>query len=99
MLGLNEIYNMDCLEGLKALDDNSVDMILCDLPYNETGNEWDKQVLDFNKLWKEYRRIIKIDGAIVLTGTMRFGFFLMNFAKDLYGKGNASEIIVKELIK
>jgi hypothetical protein len=38
---LNNIYNMDCLEGMKSIADGTVDMILCDLPYGTTQNEWD----------------------------------------------------------
>lgn len=83
MLELNKIYNMDCLEGMKLLPDNSVDMILCDLPYEETGNKWDKG-LNLSEVFKEYERIIKEDGAIVLTGTFRFGVQLYNIAPHLY---------------
>ena len=81
---MNKILQGDCLELMKQIPDKSVDMILCDLPYMETGNKWDKKFIDFEILWQEYRRIIKEDGAIVLTGTFKFGFFLMNYAKDLY---------------
>jgi site-specific DNA-methyltransferase (adenine-specific) len=83
VLELNKIYNMDCLEGMKLLPDNSVDMILCDLPYEETGNKWDKG-LNLSEVFKEYERIIKEDGAIVLTGTFRFGVQLYNIAPHLY---------------
>ncbi len=72
MIELNKIYNEDCLEGMKRIADKSIDMILCDLPYQETGNKWDK-VLDLTKVFQEYERIIKEDGAIVLTGTFKFG--------------------------
>ena len=40
-LDLNKIYNEDCLEGMKRIDDKSIDMILCDLPYGTTQNKWD----------------------------------------------------------
>lgn len=67
----------DCLELMKKIPDNSVDMILCDLPYKETGNKWDKRfVLD--KCLQEYERIIKKDGCIALSGTFRFGVQLFN---------------------
>ena len=55
----------DCLEKMKELDDASVDMILCDLPYGVTHNPHDKR-LPFEPLWKEYERVIKDNGAIVL---------------------------------
>lgn len=68
---LNKIYCMDCLEGLKKIPDNSVDLILCDLPYGITKNEWDSEI-HLDKLWIEYERIIKNNGAIVLTATQPF---------------------------
>jgi len=79
----NQVICGDCLEVMKDIPDNSVDMILCDLPYAETGNKWDFPV-NPEKLWNEYRRIIKNDGAIVLTGTFKFGVQLYLQAPDLY---------------
>ena len=55
----------DCLEIMKDIPNGSVDMILCDLPYGTTRNKWDS-IIPLNKLWKEYKRIIKNNGAIVL---------------------------------
>lgn len=78
-----QLHKGDCLEIMKEIPDKSVDMILCDLPYEETGNKWDK-VLDLNKLFMEYRRLIKEDGCIALHGTMKFGFKLFSIAPDLY---------------
>jgi len=63
---LNRVYQEDCLLGMKKIKDKSIDMILCDLPYGTTQNKWDS-VIPLNKLWKEYHRIIKDNGAIVLT--------------------------------
>lgn len=65
MLEINKIYNEDCLEGMKKIDDNSIDCIICDLPYGTTKNSWDC-VIPFDSLWTEYKRIIKPSGAIVL---------------------------------
>jgi len=53
------------------IDDNSIDMVLCDLPYGTTRCRWDS-VIDLQKLWGEYRRIIKANGAIVLTAQTPF---------------------------
>jgi DNA modification methylase len=62
----NEIYLGDCLELMpKHIEDKSIDMIFCDLPYGTTQNKWDS-VIDLDKLWKEYKRVIKDRGAIVL---------------------------------
>jgi site-specific DNA-methyltransferase (adenine-specific) len=62
---------MDCLEGMTLLPDKSVDMILCDLPYGTTRNKWDS-VIDLEKLWAQYERVIKDNGAIVLTAQTPF---------------------------
>lgn len=61
----------DCLEIMPKLKDNSIDLILCDLPYGTTKCKWDV-IIPFEKLWKEYIRLIKEDGAIVLFGKEPF---------------------------
>ncbi len=63
---LNRVIQGDCLEVMPYIPEKSIDMILCDLPYGTTQNKWDS-VIDLDKLWKEYKRIIKDNGAIVLT--------------------------------
>lgn len=63
---LNKVTEGDCLEHLKHLPDKSVQLILCDLPYGTTQNKWDS-LIPLDRLWKEYSRIVKNDGAIVLT--------------------------------
>ena len=63
---LNYVFEDDCLGVMEYLPDNSVDMVLCDLPYGTTQNKWDS-VIDLNKLWDRYARIVKKNGAIVLT--------------------------------
>jgi DNA modification methylase/DNA-binding XRE family transcriptional regulator len=63
---VNKVIQGDCLEVMKSIPDKSVNMILCDLPYGTTQNKWDS-VIDLQKLWAEYERIIKDNGAIVLT--------------------------------
>lgn len=67
----NTIYNMDCLEGMKYVPDKSVDLILADLPYGTTACKWDS-IIPFEPLWTEYERIIKDNGAIVLTACQPF---------------------------
>lgn len=62
----NSVLLGDCLELMKNIPDKRIDMIFCDLPYGTTQNKWDS-VIDFQKLWGEYERIIKDNGAIVLT--------------------------------
>ena len=63
---LNKLYQGDCLECMKEIPDESIDMILCDLPYGTTQNKWDS-IIPLEQLWSEYNRIIKPNGAIVLT--------------------------------
>lgn len=63
---INKLYEGDCLVCMKEIPDESIDMILCDLPYGTTQNNWDC-LIPLDKLWKEYNRIIKPNGAIVLT--------------------------------
>jgi site-specific DNA-methyltransferase (adenine-specific) len=67
----NTIYNMDCLEGMKHIPSGSIDLILCDLPYGTTHCSWDS-IIPFEPLWKQYKRIIKENGAIVLTSSQPF---------------------------
>ena len=61
----------DCLEVMKTLESGSIDMILCDLPYGTTACKWD-QVIPFAPLWEQYKRLIKPNGAIVLTASQPF---------------------------
>ncbi len=61
-----KLYQGNCLEVMKEIPDKSIDMILCDLPYGTTQNKWDS-VIPLDELWKQYNRIIKPNGAIVLT--------------------------------
>lgn len=68
---LNKLYNEDCLEGMKRIPDKSVDMILADLPYGTTRNKWDS-IIPLDPLWEQYERVIKDNGAIVLTAQTPF---------------------------
>jgi site-specific DNA-methyltransferase (adenine-specific) len=75
---------MDCLEGMKLIPDKSVNMILCDLPYGVTNqNKWD-QIIPFDPLWNEYNRIIKDNGAIVLTAVKPFSAMLIMSNPKMY---------------
>lgn len=66
-----QLYKGDCLEVMKEIPTGSVDMILCDLPYGTTECKWDS-IIPLDLLWKEYERVIKEDGAIVLTAAQPF---------------------------
>lgn len=73
---INEVHEADCLEKMKEIPSRSIDMILCDLPYGTTQNKWDS-VIPLDLLWEEYNRIIKDNGAIVLTSNGIFTASLM----------------------
>src|SRR5690606_114611 len=74
---------MDCLEGMKYIDDKSIDMILCDLPYGTTACKWDV-IIPFEPLWEQYERIIKDNGAIVLTASQPFTTKLINSNIEMF---------------
>lgn len=73
---LNSLLEGDCLEMMNMIPDKSIDMILCDLPYGTTQNAWDS-VIPLDRLWEQYLRIIKDNGAIVLTSQGLFTARLM----------------------
>ncbi len=68
---MNKVILGDCLEVMKDIPDKSIDMILCDLPYGTTACKWDT-IIPFEPLWEQYKRIIKDNGAIVLTASQPF---------------------------
>ena len=65
------LMNADCLQAMCVIPDGSVDMILCDLPYGTTQNKWDI-VIPFDPLWREYWRVLKPNGVVVLTAAQPF---------------------------
>ena len=73
---INKIICGDCLEVMPFIPDKSIDMILCDLPYGTTACKWDI-IIPFELLWKEYKRIIKDNRAIVLTASQPFTSMLV----------------------
>lgn len=82
---LNRIYNEDCLgtNGMALIPDKSVDMILADLPYGTTACKWDT-VIPFDALWAQYERVIKNNGAIVLTASQPFTSALVMSRPNLF---------------
>lgn len=73
----------DCLELMKDIPDESIDMILCDLPYGTTGSKWDSTIPSA-ELWKAYRRIASPNCVICLFGTEPFATCMRHEALDLY---------------
>ena len=78
-----QLLHGDCLNLMKDIEDGSVDMILCDLPYGTTACKWDT-IIPFEPLWKEYERIIKQNGAIVLFGQEPFSSHLRLSNSKIY---------------
>ena len=67
-----KLYQGDCLKLMKNIEDKSIDCIICDLPYGVTSkNKWDT-IIPYEPLWKEYKRIIKDNGPIILFGQDKF---------------------------
>ena len=85
ILEINQVYNENCIgeNGMCLIDDKSVDMILCDLPFNKTANKWDV-IIPFDKLWEQYNRIIKNNGAIVLFAMQPFASMLIMSNIDMF---------------
>jgi len=77
------VFHGDCLEVMKTIPNGSIDMILCDLPYGTTKNKWDI-IIPFDKLWSQYKRIIKQNGAIVLSASQPFTSELILSNKKMF---------------
>lgn len=73
----------DCLELMKGIPDGSIDMILADLPYGTTASKWD-EIIPFEPLWEQYDRVIKNNGAIVLTASQPFTTKLIMSKSDWF---------------
>jgi len=71
MLELNQVYCGDCLKMMKGIDDGSVDMVMADPPYGTTACKWDS-IIPLEPMWTQLKRVIKPNGAIVLTASQPF---------------------------
>ena len=71
MIEIDKIYNEDCLTGMQRIPDGSVDAIICDLPYGTTACAWDN-IIPFEPMWEQFRRVTKPNAAIVLFGSEPF---------------------------
>ena len=77
MLELNKLYNMDCMDGMKQLKDNSIDCVIADIPYGTTACKWDN-VIPLEPMWKELKRIVKNENSpILLFGAEPFSSILV----------------------
>lgn len=73
----------DCLELMKRIPNGSIDMVLSDLPYGTTRCRWDTPI-NLQELWKQYRRVVKENGAIVLFSAQPFTTELISSNKAMY---------------
>ena len=80
---INRIINGDCLEVMKDIPNESIDMILCDLPYGIIDCEWDKTI-SIDELWNEYPRIISDVGSIVLFSSGKFTSHLIRSDLEMF---------------
>ena len=71
MIEIDKIYNEDCLTGMQRIPDGTVDAIICDLPYGTTACAWDN-IIPFEPMWEQFRRVTKPNAAIVLFGSEPF---------------------------
>lgn len=78
-----KFFCMDCLKGMEQIGNKTIDMILTDLPYGTTRNEWDC-VIPLKPLWEQYERIIKDNGAILLFSSQPFTTDLINSNRKLF---------------
>jgi len=80
---INEIIHGDCLKVMRNIKSESIDMVLCDLPYGMTSNKWDS-VIPLDKLWEQYKRVIKENGVIALTASQPFTSRLVMSNLDMF---------------
>ena len=85
---IDNIYNMDCLEGMKQIPDGTIDAVICDLPYGvlngeSEGGSWDT-IIPLEPLWAEYRRVCKPTAAIVLFAQGMFTADLMQSNRKMW---------------
>lgn len=80
---VNRVIEGDCIEVMRHMPNDCIDMVLCDLPYGTTQNKWDS-IVPLEDLWTEYKRIVKPNGAIVLTSQGLFTAILIMSQPKLF---------------
>lgn len=78
-----QLIQGDCLEVMENIKDKTVDLVLCDLPYGVMAAKWDK-IIDFEKLWTEYKRIVKENGVFILFANGLFTVKVINSNVEMY---------------
>ena len=82
-IGNIELLNMDCINMLKSIPNESIDLLLTDPPYGVTQNEWDIAI-DFDSLWPEWERVVKKNGAFIFTSSQPFTTDLIQSNRKLF---------------
>jgi len=72
-----DLFNGDCLDVMKDISNNSINLLFCDLPYGATSCKWDC-LIDLDLFWKQINRICKDDAAMFFTCSTKFGVSLIN---------------------
>lgn len=93
---VNSLFEEDCLDCMKRIPDGTIDMILCDLPYGITQNQWDSYI-PLDLLWKQYWRIIKPNGAVVLTSQGLFTANLILNEQDQLNNTKSKTLVVVDV--
>ena len=83
MIELNRIYNENCLETMSRMENNTIDLLLQDVPYGITACEWD-DLLNFPELWKEWIRIGKANSAFIFTSKQPFTTDLISSNRKMF---------------
>lgn len=76
-------FNEDAIECMKKIDESSIELIAVDLPYGVTNNKWDS-IIPIEPMWEQFKRILKDNGAIVLTATQPFASKLIISNLDMF---------------
>lgn len=83
MIKPNSLINGECLQVMNDISDNSVNLILCDLPYATTDMVWDS-LIPFDQLWNHYSRILVKNGTVILTASQPFTTDVINSQRNLF---------------
>ena len=73
------LFHGDCLEVMKTLDDESIDLVFCDLPYGQTSGKWDCKI-DLQQFWEQIMRVKKLNTPLFFTTTTKIGVELIQFS-------------------
>jgi len=73
-----ELYNDDCFNVFPQIEDDTINLFVLDLPYNQTACKWDQDIIPLDKMWKHIKRIMKPNGIVIHFCTAKFGYRLIH---------------------